>query len=81
MTGDKWYPSSVGGSPAAEMPLREETFHYPYNKKVDDIERIVNSKRINYKPSMSNIPYFILKDGSRDRGEEIKVDGVGTGNY
>ena len=82
MIGDKRYPPSVGGSPAADMPPREETFHYPYNKKIDDIERIVNSKRINYKPSMQNTPYFILKDGSRDIGElVIDNNNENFGNY
>ena len=50
------------------MPMRGETFHYPFNEKIDDIERIVSSKRINYKPKMSNKPYFVLKDGTLDRG-------------
>ena len=68
----------MGGAPADGMPFREETFHYPYNKKIDDLERVVNSKRINFKPSMQNTPYFVLKNGSLDIGkqvtEEIKDD-------
>ena len=73
------------------MPFREETFHYPYNKKIDDLERVVNSKRINFKPSMQNTPYFVLKNGTLDIGkvnstatEEIKDDQgnvIGTKKY
>lgn len=41
MIGDEIFPPNIGGAPDVGMPMRQETFYYPQNKKIDDIERIV----------------------------------------
>ena len=47
MFAEDWTNPLIGGGPLKDHPMRAETFNYPKNNQITDMQRLVTQGRIN----------------------------------